>query len=90
VFSSAALFLTTTARRPCDSLVPDEFESVLGKQGRISVPVPATGAGQIIIALNGGSEAFTAYCLGGEELAMNAPAVVVEQTGPRTVFVTGC
>jgi hypothetical protein len=70
--------------------VPDDFESVLGKQGRISVAIPAAGAGQIIIALNGGSEAFTAYCLGGEELATNAPAVVVEQTGPRTVFVTGC
>jgi hypothetical protein len=70
--------------------VPDEFESVLGKQGRISVAIPAAGAGQIILLLNGGSEAFTAYCLGGEELAMNAPAVVVEQTGPRTVFVTGC
>ena len=70
--------------------MPDDFESVLGKQGRISVPIPAAGAGQIVISLNGGSEAFTAYCLGGEELALNAPAVVVDQTGPRTVFVTGC
>jgi hypothetical protein len=70
--------------------VTDDFESVLGKQGRISVPIPTAGAGQIVIALNGGSEAFTAYCLGGEELALNAPAVVVDQTGPRTVFVTGC
>jgi hypothetical protein len=68
----------------------DDFESVLGKQGRISVAIPAAGAGQIIIFLNGGSEAFTAYCLGGEEIAMNTPAVVVDQSGPRTVFVTAC
>jgi hypothetical protein len=70
--------------------MPEEFESVLGKRGRISVAIPATGAGQIVIAVNGGSEAFTAYCLGGEELPANAAAVVVEQTGPRTLFVTGC
>jgi hypothetical protein len=60
-----------------------------GMTGRVSVPIPAAGAGEIILEIRGGSEAFTAYTLGDEELAKNARAVVVEQTGPRTVLVTG-
>lgn len=64
--------------------------NLAGMIGRISVPVPAEGNGEIILSVRGGSEAFTAYTVGGEELAKNARAAVVEQTGSRTVLVTGC
>jgi hypothetical protein len=68
----------------------DDFQSNLtGMTGRISIPVPVDGSGEIILIVRGGSEAFTAYTLGGEALPRNARAVVVEQTGARTLLVTG-
>jgi hypothetical protein len=71
--------------------VADAFESnVVGLTGRISIPVPVDGPGEIIISIRGGSEAFTAYTLGEESLPRNARAAVVEKTGARTVLVTGC
>lgn len=61
---------------------------LIGMTGRISVPVPVGGPGEIIISIRGGSEAFTAYTLGEEVLPRNARAAVVEKTGARTVLVT--
>jgi hypothetical protein len=61
---------------------------LIGMIGRISVPVPVGGAGEIIISVRGGSEAFTAYTAGDETLSRNARAAVVEKTGARTVLVT--
>ena len=58
--------------------------------GRVSVPIPAEGAGEVILNIRGGSEAFTAYTQGAEVLEKNDRVVVVEQTGPRTVLVTAC
>ena len=63
-------------------------EDPTGLVGRVSVPIPADGPGEIIVSIRGGSEAFTAYTQGNETLDKNARAVVVEQTGPRTVLVT--
>jgi len=63
-------------------------EDVTGMVGRISVPIPTDGAGEVILSIRGGSEAFTAYTQGDEALDRNSRAVVVEQTGPRTVLVT--
>ncbi len=63
-------------------------EELTGMVGRVSVPIPPEGAGEIILKVRGGSEAFTAYTQGNETLTKNAHAVVVEQTGPRTVLVT--
>jgi hypothetical protein len=65
------------------------FEAdLIGLTGRISVPVPAGGAGEIIISVRGGSEAFTAYTVGDESLPRNARAAVVDKMGARTVLVT--
>jgi hypothetical protein len=58
-----------------------------GLVGRISCPVTADLPGEIILAIRGGREAFTAYS-NGEVLAKNSHAVVIEQTGNRTVMVT--
>jgi hypothetical protein len=69
--------------------MPGDLDAeLIGLTGRISVPVPVGGAGEIIISVRGGSEAFTAYTLGEEELPRNARAAVVEKTGARTVLVT--
>jgi hypothetical protein len=65
-------------------------ESTIGMVGRVSVPIPTDGPGELILSIRGGSEAFTAYTQGDEVLDQNSRAVVVEQTGPRTVLVTGC
>jgi hypothetical protein len=63
-------------------------EGITGMVGRVSVPIPTDGAGEVILSIRGGSEAFTAYTQGDESLSKNARVVVVEQTGPRTVMVT--
>jgi hypothetical protein len=67
----------------------DGLESdLIGMTGRISVPVPVGGVGEIIISVRGGSQAYTAYTAGGESLPKNARAAVVEKMGARTVLVT--
>ena len=63
-------------------------DDTTGMVGRVSVPIPRDGPGEIILSIRGGSEAFTAYTQGDETLNKNSRAVVVEQTGPRTVLVT--
>jgi hypothetical protein len=63
-------------------------DDLTGLVGRVSVPIPTSGAGEVILSVRGGSEAFTAYTQGDEELVKNARAVVIEQTGPHTVLVT--
>jgi len=63
-------------------------DETTGMVGRVSVPIPTDGPGEIILNIRGGSEAFTAYTQGDEALGKNARAVVVEQAGPRTVLVT--
>jgi hypothetical protein len=65
-------------------------DDLAGMTGRITIPVSADGPGEIMVAVRGGVEAFTAYTFGGEELPKNARAAIVEKTGPRTVLVTGC
>ncbi len=65
-------------------------EDLTGMVGRITVPIDVDTPGEIMISVRGGAEAFTAYTLGGETLPKNARAAVVEQTGARTVLVTGC
>jgi hypothetical protein len=65
-------------------------DSAIGLVGRVSIPIPAEGPGELILSIRGGSEAFTAYTQGNETIEQNGRAVVVEQTGPRTVLVTAC
>jgi hypothetical protein len=67
----------------------DPEPSLEGLIGRISIPVPEDGPGEIIISIRGGTEAFTAYTVGEESLTKNSRAVIVERTGARTVLVTG-
>lgn len=63
-------------------------DDLTGMVGRVSIPIPTEGSGEVILSVRGGSEAFTAYTQGNEALNKNARAVVIEQTGPRTILVT--
>ena len=65
-------------------------EDAVGKIGRVSVPISAGVAGEVIIQIRGGSEAYTAYTEGEEPLGVNARIVVVEQLSSRTLLVTSC
>ena len=57
-------------------MIDDELS---GMVGRVSVPIPTDGAGEVILSVRGGSEAFTAYTQGDEALSKNARAVVISQ-----------
>jgi hypothetical protein len=53
--------------------------------GRVTVPIPATGPGEVLLAVRGGTEAFTAWS--DQPIAKHARVLVVEQTSARSVFV---
>ena len=65
-------------------------DEAVGKMGRVSVPISKGVAGEVIIQIRGGSEAYTAYTESEGPLAVNTRIVVVEQLSPRTVLVTSC
>jgi hypothetical protein len=47
-------------------------EDLTGMVGRVSIPIPTEGQGEIMLRVRGGSEAFTAYTQGQEALAKNS------------------
>ncbi|MGO9582673.1 MAG: hypothetical protein ACLP36_07685 [Acidimicrobiales bacterium] len=65
-------------------------EDAVGKIGRVSVPISQGVAGEVIIQIRGGSEAYTAYTESEEPLTVNTRVVVVEQLSSRTLLVTSC
>jgi hypothetical protein len=64
--------------------VPDP-DHLHGRIGRVTVPIPIDGPGEIVIAIRGGTERFAAWCDG--PVAKNASVVVVEVRSPRSVLV---
>ena len=65
-------------------------EDAVGKIGRVSVPISQGVAGEVIIQIREGSEAYTAYTESEEPLTVNTRVVVVEQLSSRTLLVTSC
>ena len=63
----------------------DPEEQLQGRIGRVTVPIPAGGPGEIVVAIRGGTERFAAWC--EEPLAKHASVVVVELRSPRSVDV---
>jgi hypothetical protein len=61
---------------------PDEL---YGRIGRVTVPIPSDGPGEIVVAIRGGTERFAAWC--EEPVPKHASVVVVEVRSPRSVFV---
>jgi hypothetical protein len=61
-------------------------ESVVGAVGHITVPIPEGGAGEVMVAIRGGSEAFAAWADG--PIPKHTQVLVINQTAPRSVTVT--
>lgn len=61
-------------------------ESVVGAVGHLTVSVPPGGAGEVMVGIRGGSEAFAAWADG--PIAKHTQVLVIAQTAPRTVIVT--
>ena len=64
----------------------DDVDGLVGRIGRVSVPIPADGPGEIVLAVRGGSETFGAWC--DEPVEKHAAVVVVEVRSHRSVTVT--
>jgi hypothetical protein len=64
----------------------DAEESLLGKVGRVTVSIPVNGAGEVLLPVRGGTEAFAAWC--DEPVPRHSRVVVVECMSARSVLVT--
>jgi hypothetical protein len=58
----------------------------MGRIGRVTVPIPAGGPGEIIVAIRGGTERYAAWC--DEPLAKHTQIVIVAERSARSVDVT--
>jgi hypothetical protein len=63
-------------------------QELVGTTGRVTLSITADRAGEVILPVRGGTEAFTALC--DEPVAKNTRVVVVECLSGRTVMVTPC
>lgn len=61
-------------------------DDVVGAVGHVTVPIPTGGAGEVVVAIRGGSEAFAAWADG--PVPKHIQVLVISQTGPRSVVVT--
>jgi hypothetical protein len=52
----------------------------------VSVPIPVGAAGEVMLAIRGGTEAFAAYS--DEPIAKHTRVVVVDERSARSVTVT--
>jgi hypothetical protein len=63
-------------------------QDLSGTVGHVTVPITATHPGEVMLPLEGGSEAFAAFA--DEPIAKYARVVVVERRSARSVTVTPC
>jgi membrane protein implicated in regulation of membrane protease activity len=61
-------------------------QALVGTVGYVSVPIPPSGAGEVMLSIRGGTEAFAAFA--DEPIAKHARVVVVECRSARSVTVT--
>lgn len=54
--------------------------------GRVTVPIPLGGPGEIVVSIRGGTERFAAWC--DEAVAKHTPVVIVDRRSARSVDVT--
>jgi hypothetical protein len=60
---------------------------VTGLVGRVVTPITETDPGEVVIAVEGGSETYTATSADGSAIPKNARVVVEEHYPPRHVVV---
>jgi hypothetical protein len=63
-------------------------QELVGTIGRVTLSITPDRAGEVILPVRGGTEAFSALC--DEPIAKNTRVVVVECLSGRTVMVTPC
>jgi membrane protein implicated in regulation of membrane protease activity len=73
----------STIHRVTESRTEPEL---VGTVGYVSVPIPAGGAGEVMLSVRGGTEGFAAYA--DEPIPKHARVVVVESRSARSVTVT--
>ena len=61
-------------------------DSLVGKTGRVTVSIPRSGPGEVLLPVRGGTEAFAA--LSDEPIPRHSRVVVVEVLSARSVLVT--
>ena len=61
-------------------------QSLLGTIGRVTVSIPETGPGEVLLPVRGGTEAFAAWS--DEPIPRHTRVAVVESLSARSVFVT--
>lgn len=61
-------------------------ENIVGLIGRVTVPIPANGLGEVMLPVRGGTEAFAAWS--DRSIEKHAQVLVVEYPSGRSVVVT--
>lgn len=64
----------------------DEETGLIGKIGRVTVPIPPGGPGEVMLPVRGGTEAFAAWS--DQPVPKHSQVVVVDALSPRSVSVT--
>ncbi|GAA3478601.1 hypothetical protein GCM10018966_031310 [Streptomyces yanii] len=59
--------------------------SPIGAIGRVTVPIPLNGPGEVLVAVRGGSEAYTAWS--ATSIDRDVRVVVVDSVSARGVIV---
>ncbi|MET9483826.1 MULTISPECIES: hypothetical protein [unclassified Streptomyces] len=67
------------------SVADDSAQSPVGAIGRVTVPIPAEGPGEVLVAVRGGSEAYAAWS--DRPIGRNLRVIVVESISARSVIV---
>jgi hypothetical protein len=66
--------------------VNDHDEEIVGRTGSVSLAILPDRAGEVMIGIRGGTEAFTAVA--DEPIGKHARVVVIDRLSARTVSVT--
>ena len=61
-------------------------DNPVGLVGRVTVPIPADGPGEVLLPVRGGSEAYAAWS--DHPVAKHTTVLVLERTSARSVVVT--
>ncbi|MFJ6215782.1 hypothetical protein ACIQGZ_20985 [Streptomyces sp. NPDC092296] len=63
----------------------DAEQSPVGAIGRVTVPIPADGPGEVLLPVRGGTEAYAAWS--DTPIAKHVRVIVVDSTSARSVVV---
>jgi hypothetical protein len=63
----------------------DSFASPVGAIGRITVPIPPDGFGEVLVTVRGGSEAYAAWA--DKPIGKHIRVMVTESISARSVIV---